>query len=873
MLIKQRKISANSIVWISLLVIIITLLLSNKGVRQQSNISAGDYMQKFMSLNLGFSSLINLIDTGHGDIDNKTSTELRALVTSIPKIAKHNLFNHNSNKFERLDITIDFSDYLKINEDRKKAINNGILSNATKVKAKLRHNGIEYKAKLRLKGDNPSHWYNTPRLSFRVKVKKGKTLLGFSVFSIQKPRERQFPYDYIFQSLIRDIGNISPIHKFVHLYVNGDDWGIMNMEEHVSKELLEKQNKKDSVIVRFADEKTWRYRRISKKPYRYYRLSDSLLYARLYNNKNIQNRKIYSYILNSRIDKNASYIYDVNSFSKAYILTAIWGNSHVLHDSNTKYYFNPYTLKLEPITTDQHPSNLINEQWMENFLAPIQYIDVIKTKAYTNNLDRNLQKVKNAISNIEKYLSYTKSLFPVDRKKSAEIVKDNMKKIILNKEYYLMTSAKEWKHHMNNKASQEFTLPTKQQASEFNEHLHIRHYTDGTLELYNLLPDDVIVNDILFNDKSFRNNQITVPSYLSNPEPTVINTPYLGVQDGMFTVNTQYQGFNRAIKNDITLVSDGIDNPLLLNTAGEFDFINKLDGSTYEIKQGNWTVNKPIIVNGDLHISPSSNLTFSKDAYIIVKGSLTAIGGIASPITLKATSGSDYWKGIYVLNSSKKSHLKNINISNISALEDGLLKLTGGITFYKSDVDFDNVRINDIKAEDALNIVESKFTLNSVYINNTVSDGLDSDFSKGNVSNSEFSNIGGDALDFSGSNVSIGTTEANNIKDKAVSAGEKSTITIKNSTFNNIGVGIASKDGSSVTASNTTILNYALYGAMTYLKKDFYDMPSLTINNSSVSNGRAYIRQKGTSMTVDGVNIPETKISIKKLYKTKVMAK
>jgi len=84
---------------------------------------------------------------------------------------------------------------------------------------------------------------------------------------------------------------------------------------------------------------------------------------------------------------------------------------------------------------------------------------------------------------------------------------------------------------------------------------------------------------------------------------------------------------------------------------------------------------------------------------------------------------------------------------------------------------------------------------------------------------------------------------------------------------------VASKDGSSVAVTDTKILDYKLYGAMTYLKKDFYDMPSLTINTTVVSDGRAYIRQKGTSMTVDGIDIPETKISVKKLYKTKVMAK
>ena len=113
----------------------------------------------------------------------------------------------------------------------------------------------------------------------------------------------------------------------------------------------------------------------------------------------------------------------------------------------------------------------------------------------------------------------------------------------------------------------------------------------------------------------------------------------------------------------------------------------------------------------------------------------------------------------------------------------------------------------------------------------------------------------------------------NNVKDKAVSAGEKSTITVKNSTFNNIGVGIASKDGSLAIVSDTSISNYKLYGVMTYVKKDFYDMPSLISNNATVSDGRAYIRQEGTSMTVDGINIPESKMSVKKLYKTKVMAK
>ena len=384
-------------------------------------------------------------------------------------------------------------------------------------------------------------------------------------------------------------------------------------------------------------------------------------------------------------------------------------------------------------------------------------------------------------------------------------------------------------------------------------------FTFEPLSLIGLIIFRVVSRD------SFINKEFIIPSHMTNPKPTIIRTPYKGIQDDMFTVNTQYQGFNRATKNDITLVSEGIDNPLLLDTAHEFNFIERLNEKTYEFKQGSWTVNKPIIVDGDLHISPGTNLRFAKNAYIIIKGSLTAIGGESNPITLKAAL--DSWKGVYVLNAGKKSYIKNVNISNISSLEDGLLKLTGGITFYKSDVDIENVRISNVKAEDAINIVESSFSLNSVFIDNTVSDGLDSDFSKGSVLHSKLSNIGGDALDFSGSNASIINTKAINVQDKAVSAGEKSALNIENSQFSNIGIGVASKDGSTVNVSNTTILDYKLYAAMSYIKKDFYGSPIINVNNCSVSDDNAYIRQKGTSMMVDNIEISESEISVEKLYK------
>ena len=889
----KRKKSLFLIVSIPIIILLASLTIS----KHQFGITKEDTIQKLLSLDLGISHFRNLLDVGEGDTEKFSfntkiiSSLIVSSFNSIPKFIQYKLFNEKV--FDRVDISINFSNYSTLMKNRARAIQDGLLVNPEEVNATLEHKGKKYKSKIRLKGDFGGHWRSKHRLSLRVKLKNDKNILGFSTFSIQKPRERQHPYDQTFQSLVRDSGNLSSTHKFAHVFVNGDDWGIMNIEEHFSKEFLEKQKRKKSIMVRFSNEDKWFYKRKSKNPFVGYRLSDPFLFIHLYNNKeflkDLQNRKAYSYISNSRLSNNKS-IYDINSFSKALIMSLVWNEIHALADANLRYYFNPYTLKLEPITTDQGVWNILQDNGIMGSTMVVDsqksditlpshiwnYASILSNQHYVDNLPMNLEKVRENISNIDKHLSYSQSLFPVDQNKDTKVIENNMKKILNNKEKYLISPimADSVKNISDDRLSVVINPipPTKQQASEFKKHLYIRHYTNGNLELYNLLTDNIVVKEIWFNGKSFTDKEIIVPSYLTNPSPTIIKTQYKGIQDNMFTVKTQYQNFDRTVKNEITIISDGLINPLSLNTAHDFVFINKLDDKKYEINQGNWTVDKPIIIEGDLIISPSTNLQFTKGSYLIVKGSLTAISSKENPIILKSVL--DSWKGVYVLNAVNKSQLKNVNISNLSALEDELLKLTGGITFYKSDVDFENVKINDVIAEDAINIVESSFSLNSVIINNTISDGLDSDFSKGNVLNSDFSNIGGDALDFSGSYVSINQTKATNVKDKAISAGEGSTINIKNSNFKYIGVGVVSKDGSSVTMSNSEISNYKLYAAMSYIKKDFYtSMTNISINNSPVSDGNTYMRQKGTNMIVDNINIPESEINIKELYKTNVMAK
>ena len=88
-----------------------------------------------------------------------------------------------------------------------------------------------------------------------------------------------------------------------------------------------------------------------------------------------------------------------------------------------------------------------------------------------------------------------------------------------------------------------------------------------------------------------------------------------------------------------------------------------------------------------------------------------------------------------------------------------------------------------------------------------MSDGFDSDFSKGSIVNCRFKDIGNDAVDLSGSQVEMKDCELLNVGDKAVSVGERSVLTMKQSTITNAKIGVAAKDRSYATLSDLEFSN------------------------------------------------------------------
>ena len=150
-------------------------------------------------------------------------------------------------------IDIKFKHFRKLQEKRKESLQQGVLITRADdyVPAQIRHEGRTVKVKLRLKGD----WARNPsdkKMSFRVKAQGDDHLLGMRRFSLQNPKARIYDGDRLFFEAIKRENILAPRHSFVDLTVNGTKMGIMALEEHFSKELLESQGRRAGGVWSFG---------------------------------------------------------------------------------------------------------------------------------------------------------------------------------------------------------------------------------------------------------------------------------------------------------------------------------------------------------------------------------------------------------------------------------------------------------------------------------------------------------------------------------------------------------------------------------------------------------------------------------------------
>nr|MCS5590554.1 CotH kinase family protein [Candidatus Thioglobus sp.] len=304
-------------------------------------------------------------------------------------------------------IDIKFKHFRKLQEKRKESLQQGVLITRADdyVPAQIRHEGRTVKVKLRLKGD----WARNPsdkKMSFRVQVKDGDHLLGMRRFSLQNPKARIYDGDRLFFEAIKRESILAPRHSFVDLTVNGTKMGIMALEEHFSKELLESQGRRAGVILKFDESMVWlaesgaskgrgfegiydNYKNATIKPFRLNRIKSS---KKLTNELESATRLLRAFVGGTL---KPSQVFDPILMGRFIAVGDFWGAWHGLRWHNLRFYYNAITGYLEPIGFDAgiaYNQKPVHDPTAEPIVAKI--LDDSIRKVYMETLERLVEEAK-----------------------------------------------------------------------------------------------------------------------------------------------------------------------------------------------------------------------------------------------------------------------------------------------------------------------------------------------------------------------------------------------------------------------------------------------------------------------------------------------
>lgn len=816
------------------------------------------------------------------------------LPEEIPKIAIDIKFKHLQKVFNKRDEALKLGLLVKGEDDFVPAI--------------IRHGNRAIKVKLRLKGDATDH-LQEKKWSYRVHVKGKDQLFGLRRFSIQAPWVRAFHGEMLFGETLRHVGVLAPRYFFVNVVINGDDIGVMAIEEHFSKELLENSGRREGVIVRFDDSLNWAQHILEDKQKRslvgwtdfnYVKpFINSFGSSRIAKSEKLSKDLAIAVGLLRAFQKNeisASEVFDIEKIGSLLAVAEFWGALHSTAWQNLVLYLNPITMRIEPIGYD---ASLALKTRLSPGEIKIGHFDINKDllsspeifSVYVKNL-RNLAKDTLEGDLIAKLKGIEQKYLPILKKEAFLLSEFPWESIIERADNLLKVS-------QNEKKLLELVNYPNESPKNFPALLHaynIENQGSSFLELENLTGFKVEVQSInwvsrndgsslSFNPVSKVEFPIKISPSTHSGIPKTLRLFYEPLKNqGNFSlqVTANIRGEKRlykslAIKYYPILTNNPIPASRLKEQLTQHPFLTfKENERSLHIKKGSWKVKGRLIlpVGSSLTIAAGTTLEFEPEGGLIARGPLYFQGTESAPILLKGAEGQGddaLWQGVSVLASSKTSKWSQVTVLNTSGIKHAGWELSGGVTFYRSNINMDHCIFQGNRAEDALNIIHSKFQLASIEFRDTFSDGFDADYSEGKIENSSFENIGmtegGDGLDISFSNVTVNSVRFHNIIDKALSVGEKSWMKATSIYIERSGTGVTSKDGSFLDISHSTIKQSKVAGMMAYIKKPEFGSASIEANNISFLGSAPETRlQNGSSIILDGKNLIEESIDVNQLY-------
>lgn len=796
------------------------------------------------------------------------------------------------------------------------------------VKAEvLADNGIEYKKlaiKLRLKGDWGDHLKHPSKLSFRIKPTGSNTIFGMSRFSIQHPTTRNYHFEAMLFEHMRKRGVLTPRYSFVDVWVNDYPVGLMALEEHFTKELLESQDRREGPILAFDEDPIWQQREINNNTIvnhqelqgtRFLNMATHAtkdLAVKEYNLADYDPTSTYTShsiraqsLLRDYVDGKlrADEVFDLKLVSSWWVNAHMWGACHGTIDHNRRFYFNPITGKLEPIAYDHdaQPNDflicrkrmgpaldadpLLNsaifhahvveelENWQQ-WLSDDDFIQEFATQQqnYFSLFDfesfdykkLSIAQLKSNLSELTNYVSEKKPKNPAARALSRSNIESVKHADYLSRDidFFMPLRSFVYLEHPETVTANDTESPSRKLKVNLKNlsldkiNIESIYLLDSQTQSETILAQpfelDLIDSENPKSNTHLENLTLDWPENYPNKGEVRVRYQFKGkVYDQI--VQPQYQDYDYALKNLIEY-SQEISEDIIVNKQT----------SSISFPTGTYVFNDNYVVPPTWSVTVSPGSEFKLQGKLLrIQGALTMVGTEDMPIKVDISTDTTFksvglWGGIQVLQSNKPSRLAYVQLQGHPAVlpnRQDYFGITGCLNFYESDVEIVHSTFQDLQCEDALNIVRSAFELEQIHIDGSAADAFDSDFSKGIVSQSDFTNIGNDGIDISGTDLEINNTSFNAIGDKAISVGEKSILRAANVQIHGAGTGVASKDLSQATLDTIELNNIRGTGLITYIKKGEYGPSSIACQGCSFDNtSTTTTNQYRSQILLDGVD-------------------
>jgi hypothetical protein len=725
----------------------------------------------------------------------------------------------------------------QLRQKRREALQNGILETGENdwVQGQFREDGeTPIPVEVRLKGDWLDH-LRGDKWSFRIECKDGGSWNRLVTFSLHTPAARYFLHEWLLHKIWDREEVLATRYDFAELFLNDQSLGIYAYEEHFEKQLAEYRERREGPILKFSEAGFWAGIKRQLQHHGFIRPHSghaSMLWENadieafgekaLFQDALLREQFLTAYERLDRFQRGAataSELFDLDLLARYFAVADLLQGYHGIVWHNQRFYYNPLTDLLEPIGFDGfgeqaetaytflgegalHPQGPLAETFFsyvfQDTAFAARYIHHLYRYAdpdYLQNIQKDLEGEWN------RRLAYLQEEFPEYQPswRSFEEKAQYIRSLILPFDQYSL------------KAAAIDRRDGRLLLQLHNTHvlpLRVTGYgaagTTPQVQLENprLLPATTPRRLLTqLRTTGGRVNDWEKLKYLGQESRLLQGLPLYDTltvpADAQFLF-FQLPGLPEVFRLVIPkadLVDRNADWPELERPRTlEPHPAYEISGKNIYFNPGSHSIEREIFFppGYTVHIGAGTELDLVKGARIVSQSAVKCNGAAELPVRFHSSDGDG--QGLLLMNEERMSYFQHTVFEGMQAAKQDGWQLTGAISVYRSNITFRGCVFQDMQSEDALNLIRSNFQMHDCLFRRNASDGLDSDFCKGEITRTRFRQMVNDGLDLSGSILEISDCDFDECGDKGISIGEESDVTASNLRIQRSPIAVACKD-------------------------------------------------------------------------------